>query len=209
VIVTFVLRGMLLGVIGFSLVIGLIRAQPYQPLATEGLPGDNCQPPCFMGIQTGVTSGSEALRRLSQHPWVTNARRPIDPWIMWDWSGQQPAYIDSRQAGALTVNADRVIAIRVATTLRTGDWLLEWGAPVVMESGSAVQGGLLVLFYSLGFSGPSAYLEGTVRPCAGVDQLWHQPVSMEVRTVYTPWNRRTLDEFMERFHQLRGRYCRR
>jgi hypothetical protein len=204
-------RWMLLGLIGFGSLVSFIRAQPYIPLVTEGLPGPapGCETPCFMGIQVGKTSGTEALTILSQHPWVDTVERPLDQFFVWSWTGQQPTYIDSRQPGIITVNADRVILISMMTTVNLGDWVLQWGTPSVMESGSAVGNSLLILYSSLGYAEPGVYLGNNVRPCHGVDSLWRQPPTMEVRTVYPPWNTRTLDEFIQRFQLLRERNCRR
>jgi hypothetical protein len=207
-------RWMLVGLICFGTLTGLIRSQPYQPLVTDGLPGaePGCDSPCFMGIQVGRTTAAEALRILNAHPWVETAERPLDQFIVWGWTGNQPAYIDATAPGSLMVNADRVIAISLLTRLRTGDWILQWEPPAVMESGSALQDGKLVLFYSIGFLEPSMYIGGAIAPCLTVDHLWQQRVGMEIRPVYPPWNDQTqsetLDSFMGRFHLLRERNCR-
>jgi hypothetical protein len=210
------LRLVVLSWFSFASLAMLFRTQPYRSLIAEGLPDSqpDCASPCFLGIQVGRTTPIEALALLNHHPWIERAERTTNQFIIWNWSGYQPDYINPTIPGKLLINADRVIAISLWTTYRLGDWMLALGSPAVMESGSTVQEGKLGLFYSIGFTEPSIYLGGVpVEACARVDVLWRQPVGMEIRPVYPPWNdsahSQTLDTFMERFQRLRERNCRR
>ncbi|MBN8594034.1 MAG: hypothetical protein J0M33_19930 [Anaerolineae bacterium] len=213
---TLLLRLFVLIWISFASLAMLFRTQPYRSLITEGLPGSqpDCASPCFLGIQVGRTTPIEALALLSRHPWIERAERATNQFIIWNWSGRQPDYINPAIPGKLMINADRIIAISLWTNYQLGDWILTLGSPAVMESGSTVQDGKLGLFYNIGFTEPSIYLSGMpVGACAKADVFWRQPVGMEIRPVYPPWNdstqSQTLHTFIERFQRLRERNCRR
>jgi hypothetical protein len=49
--------------------------------------------------------------------------------VQWEWSGQQPARIDSSAPGALYISADRVFSLTIPLTVGMGDLQLLYGAP--------------------------------------------------------------------------------
>ena len=50
----------------------LIRAQPYTANTLENLliPPPDCASPCFLGVQPGLTTATDAFRILEAHPWI-------------------------------------------------------------------------------------------------------------------------------------------
>lgn len=82
-----------------SLPVLLIRLQPYDDAQLRALflPED-CAAPCFLGIQPGVTTATQALDLLREHPWVragsiTRRSRFNVVRIEWQWNGSQPGFL--------------------------------------------------------------------------------------------------------------------
>lgn len=117
----------------------LIQTRPYDnPLLSELLTPPDCLAPCFMGIRPGVTTLDETMLILTGHSWVKQVENmvitgfPVDAaagWLLWEWSGEQPAWIDSRQRGEVQITQSRVKVIRVGTTMQLGDVKLMLGVP--------------------------------------------------------------------------------
>ncbi len=92
----------------------------------------NCQSPCIMGIQMGITL-DEVLNILNHHEWVGEIN--TSPWemqgsgtnIRWTWSGQQPPFIDEQREGSLQTelfarnNTEVVVSMSLQTSLRFED----------------------------------------------------------------------------------------
>lgn len=78
---------------------------------------ENCGGSCLLGIQPGITRAGDAMRQLQAHPWVSSVRQNAPgsgyAQISWDWSGLQPAGIDSTRQGRITFYWDdeNVIAL--------------------------------------------------------------------------------------------------
>jgi hypothetical protein len=125
---------MLALMIAFGVVIGLIRLQPFDNTKFRAvLMPDDCASPCFMGIQPGVTTLRETLVALERHPWATNIENETTITgyriIMWDWSGEQPPWIDATQKGYIGLMNDRpdsrVQVLRMSIFVPLGHvWLL-------------------------------------------------------------------------------------
>jgi hypothetical protein len=126
----------------FALPLLLIRAQPYDDSDLHALlnPPPDCPNPCFMGIRPGTTNIWDALDVLHHHEWVArvgqydfeqskNLDGTITIELNWEWSGAQPALIDSSRRGSAWILDDIVVSIEVATFLRLGDLRLGMGAP--------------------------------------------------------------------------------
>jgi hypothetical protein len=105
-----------------------IHTQPYddQQIRNLLLP-DECPSSCFMGIRPSVTRLDEATRLLNQSPWVEKINYNSPTYISWQWSGQQPRWINTAMEGSLGAYDDRVTNINVFTLLPLGDALLDIG----------------------------------------------------------------------------------
>ena len=114
----------------------LIQAQPNHPqeLQTFFTPPDGCSIPCFMGIQPGITTVSEAGIIFEAHPWIkdfevtfdTNAR---EGQLVWTWSGTQPAQIRDEQPGILRICDSIICGLSIATRIPYGAFVLAFGHP--------------------------------------------------------------------------------
>lgn len=109
-------------------------------------PPDDCPAPCLLGIRPGLTSMQDAQTLLNAHPWVKNVifidpiNDPNTRYLFWDWTGQQPAWIDTRWQGELRSVYHIVRGIRLQTRLTMADiWLLFGPA----QTGTLVFGGQL------------------------------------------------------------------
>ncbi|MBE0689720.1 MAG: hypothetical protein IH587_06310 [Anaerolineae bacterium] len=130
------LRMILLLVPTFALIVAGIQLLPHETTALDTLlPGeDNCALPCALGIIPGITSLDDAGRILNAHPWVADYQlsRSItvdSGYLIWHWSGAQPAIIDGQQEAALWVENGRVEWIQITTRLPFGDLWLRLGRP--------------------------------------------------------------------------------
>ena len=126
----------------FSLPIAIIRAQPYDDSALRAFltPSEACASACFMGIYPGETTATEALALLKNHAWVgdvevvllnryANGTVPEFGGLTWEWTGQQPALIDTRQRGYLEIYGSRAGRERLPTHIKLGDLWLSLGQP--------------------------------------------------------------------------------
>jgi hypothetical protein len=134
----------LLGVTVFTLLIGVIGAQPYQHPELEALlfPTD-CRTPCVLGLYPGMAV-PEAIAALQKHPWVrtveTDDTHDLLYSLWWTWNGQQPAFLDSRPSielgdhgGVVRTRAGLVLAITLRSKLSLGELRLMLGSAAVVN----------------------------------------------------------------------------
>ncbi len=111
--------------------ISMIRAQPYDdtPLRDLLQPA-GCSDPCWHGIRPGSTSVTEAIALLQSNSWVmAESIEQAGARLRWQWSGTQPAMIDSAAPGVMLVSNDRVFSITMPLNVGMGDLQLLFGAP--------------------------------------------------------------------------------
>ena len=138
----FVLTTVALLMLVFMLPIAFIRAQPYDDSELQAFlaPIDDCVGMCFMGIQPGQTTATEAMALLEIHEWVADiqvirlqnqSRNPLPHFggLSWEWTGQQPALIDAQQRGYIEIYASRAGRGRLPTHITLGDLWLVLGQP--------------------------------------------------------------------------------
>jgi hypothetical protein len=127
-----------------TLAFAAIRAQPYydSELRAFLLPPEGCEAPCFMGIRPGVTTVDEAIAILKATGWVGNIRNLLQPRgcnnsvtgeVGWDWSGEQPYWIDDSTIGKIVVIDDVVLLISVSTRISFGQVHLTLGTPTTTD----------------------------------------------------------------------------
>ena len=72
---------------------------------------EDCASTCFIGIRPGVTTVQEALVILRDHEWIASPRLNASGRgygdIRWDWSGLQPAWIDTAYPNRATFYWDQ------------------------------------------------------------------------------------------------------
>ncbi|MBZ0293414.1 MAG: hypothetical protein K8L99_12680 [Anaerolineae bacterium] len=117
----------------FALCIGLIRAQPYRddPLRHLLQSPANCPKPCWHHIRPGETTTEEFIRLLQTDPWVQSEsiERFDRNKLCWQWSGMQPALIDSTTPGQAVLSNGRVFSLTLPLNIGMGDLQLLFGAP--------------------------------------------------------------------------------
>src|SRR3982751_5262871 len=95
------------------------------------MPPEGCAAPCFMNVRAGVTDGAEAARLIAKHEWAQSSLFYMKSWndiyaryVMWQWSGQQPAGINIHKQGQMRIYQDQAVGMIVDTTLALGQvWL--------------------------------------------------------------------------------------
>jgi hypothetical protein len=151
-----ILRAMGVLALIFSLVVGVIVAQPHDDAAMRAFfESQECSAPCFLGIRPGVTTTAEAIAILQAHPWVKSVNPAASTFgsgaraytnIYWGWSGQQPAFVfdaASKTPPYLHIYAGKVQYIRLVTRIPYADAWFVVGAPpgetLIVGSDSAIQ----------------------------------------------------------------------
>jgi hypothetical protein len=132
------MRWLLVVVLGGVLIACLLIAGTRLSPAPDAAPfqqlwGDECPVLCQLGIELETMAFMDAVAVLRDHAWVqyvqTGSLNPFqaDVSVAWQWSGQQPDYIDARVPGVLTGRSFRgdsqhvVLGVWLATHWRLGE----------------------------------------------------------------------------------------
>ncbi len=173
-----ILKLMFLPTLLFMVVIGFIRAQPYNDHGVQALlsPTDECAAPCFLGIEPGVTPIDTVLARLEASEWIEDVEifygntltSTGNIRIQWTWSGQQPAYINGDVGGRIAVSPNGVVlSIVVFTHTQLADWFL-YQRPDILVSMS----GRHDVLHMVGYGQQQVLLSVNTLPCLPpVEQL--------------------------------------
>ncbi len=124
----------------FALVIGVIRAQPYDDHGLREFlaPPDGCPAPCFMGIRPGVTTAAEVEQRLLANRRVENLLYlPVEynlsdnaMSVIWRWADGEQSFVDlENQRNSIIIVNNVVSFIIIQTNIRMGDVFLSLGNP--------------------------------------------------------------------------------
>ncbi len=174
----------------------LVRALPVTDTIVQGffIPAEDCEALCLLGLRPGLTTVGEALNSLRAHQWVASAELNATGRgygdIKWQWSGQQPAFINPDVPGRVTfywdqdeeVNRRRLVdmpieMVSVHTTLRIHDVQGFFGAPT---TGAAVYNLESDLTYSAAYFNAYGMVDvSTVVECpANLLSFWHAPAKI-------------------------------
>jgi len=102
----------------------------YYGVQTFLYPNEDCAPPCWQGIQPGITDSLTAVDKLRALPWVTGlyAIQGIvinDSYIRWKWNGKQPKIVDGERDGRMWFHNGTVYSIEIPLVISFG---MVWGA---------------------------------------------------------------------------------
>ncbi len=171
----------------FGTLIALIHTQIYDDHTIRAilLPTD-CNSPCFMGIQPGVTRVKDAYALLTANPWVGEISSHIDAGcctiaINWKWNGKQPAILDGGENAIYVafkpVTGEQIVQnIVLHTRIEAGNAVLVLGEWPLQESG-ALQG-LNSAYVEAFYSQQMMHLSMSV-PCPVTYwRLWQAPITM-------------------------------
>src|SRR5712672_955011 len=130
--IRFILRVTLVVCLLFSVVLLLVRTQPYDAGENrQRFLQDKCSAACFVGIQPGVTTVEEALERLANSVWISNVDNRtvnnVSGYISWKWSDQKPAWISASREGEIWATQKQVVQIMIYGDLQLGDMRLALG----------------------------------------------------------------------------------
>jgi hypothetical protein len=95
-------------ILAFTVLVRGIRALPFDDPLVEifTTAPEFCNGLCVLDIVPNITTVGESMSILENHTWVTNIRRNAGGLgyaeILWDWTGQQPQWIDSSHGGQVT-----------------------------------------------------------------------------------------------------------
>lgn len=148
------------------------QARPYQDDDVQALRDVMQGCSCFMGIQLGLTGGSDALAILKMHPWVnpdslfvTEDLTRQYQWIGWKWSEQSPRFlIGSAFITYSNLEDGTIRSMRIRTSLDFGRLVLQLGIPEV---------GLLDSFRHI-----AAYPHFAITSVPVCGQFWQQDATL-------------------------------
>jgi hypothetical protein len=140
-----------------------------------------------MGIRAGMTEGSAVRGLLNAHEWVGRpplSIRPINDantqLYVWDWSGEQPRFVDTFWQGEVRVYKRIVRGVTVHTHIPFGAVWLALGAT---ERGVAVftlnRSDNRVLTYIAVYAGSGLLVRFAVPQRASRAEFWHAPIEFE------------------------------
>ena len=169
----------------FLCVIAVIRAQPEATAVRAFLsPTENCAPPCWQGIQPGITTSSEVVAILEAHPWVGRVYlggSQTDARIFWQWNGQEPDFarqlVSSFPDSYIYLYNNVVRYIRLSTRIPYGEVRSLLGAP---DSGTFLpttpNSFNALYFHTAGYFGGSVVFATNVSCPATPAGFWNDPV---------------------------------
>jgi hypothetical protein len=119
----------------FAALIALIRSQPYDDSQLREFltPPEGCPAPCFMGIQPGVTTMSEALAILEDHKWVDSVSIEsgydrggdyyYEAYLYWYWNRDNPQTksLDEDGGTAYIAEGSIVQVVEIPSSISLGD----------------------------------------------------------------------------------------
>jgi len=192
----------------------LVRAQPYDDHAVSGLLiTKDCDAPCFMGIQPGITTAGEAVKLLESHEWVTNIEARYTDfgqstntfwgYVYWQWKPDSPlwTHIPSNRLGLhdafLRILDGHVNEIDFSTSLPLGAAVLSLGHNDIYTLKRPIQYGSPPYHIAQNFYYPDTGLViGSVSLCPALNPDWHQD------TIISVWSPDYFDSFMQVTHAL-------
>lgn len=218
----------------FASSLALIRAQPYDNPALDFFGADDCEMPCWQGIQLGVTPADAALGVLNAHPWtqpsmMAGASFAMQTFTTWTWTESFPYpqqdvtnnpsfHIPDGTLGIgasprLRVAAPVATGIHLGTGLRLADVWLLLGSPTAFSIGRvATPRNVIMSVRLIGMGGMPEIVANAYQTCPLTrETLWDSPVAirMTAPALVTGVPPReyvtTLLELLDRYDRL---YCR-
>ncbi|MBZ0293413.1 MAG: hypothetical protein K8L99_12675 [Anaerolineae bacterium] len=164
----------------------IIHLQPVgdADLRTFFLPPAGCPAPCWLGVRPGWTSVDEAVRLLENHEWITAVHKSAS-FYDFEWSGRQPAWIDTDFDGHFRASGSVVEAIRIRTTLSNGMIFALLGSPEtgIIYTPLNTSG----LGHTVRFEINGAEISGLTRCPMRSDSFWYTPVEVQYRLLRTTY----------------------
>jgi hypothetical protein len=166
----------------------IIRAQPYDDHTIRAilLPSD-CNAPCFIGIQPGLTQSKEAYALMEASPWVSEMSSHIASGccsiaLNWQWNGKQPINLENgNNTVYFSYNASTGIQtvqnIVLHTQIPAGYTILVLGAWPTANS-AALQG-LDYAYVEVFYPQYSVRLATTISCPLSRWRLWEAPMTLE------------------------------
>lgn len=230
---TRVVRLTLILVVFFASPMALIAGHAYDNPAAAFFGADDCEMPCWQGVQLGATPAEEALEMVNSHPWMqpstlVGASFAMQTFTTWSWTETFPYpqqaitnnpsfHIPDGTLGIgsslrLRVTEPVVTGLHLGTGLRLADVWLLLGSPRGFSIGRvATPRDVIMSVRLLSMGGMPEVVVNAYQTCPLTrETLWDSPVSirMTASALVTPPRQEeyitTLIELLERYDRL---YC--
>lgn len=190
--IRFYLRVILIPIVLFTVVMMVVRAQPYDDheLRQLLLP-DDCPAPCFMGIRPGITTKDEAMKLLAASGWVemsdsTSLIENDNFPLTLKWNGKQARFLNAEEGFGLGIIFQRVspktvvqISFNLNNNVTIGDIYLLLGKPSMYAQTSMFlpqQGYIMSITHQFV---PQGIETRTIASCPlSFASYWHQPTAI-------------------------------
>ena len=217
----------------FASAVALVAVQTYDNPAVPFFGADDCEMPCWQGIQLGVTPMAEALAVLDSHPWVNRPRTTasLEPptYIVWLWTDVFPypqrSLTDNRaihvadgilgigSSARLNVTGPVATGINLGTGLSLSDVWLLLGPPTAFNIGRVpTPSGVIMSVRLIGMGGMPGIIANAYQSCPLTrETLWSSPVAIQMAAPALAGSGpqveyvTTLLELLDRYDRL---YCR-
>lgn len=193
---TYLINRLILGIsVVMSVILLLMRAQPYDDRSVIELLPKNCEAACFIGIQIGITTDEEALNLLKASSWVDAKSVRLIPLapssskfddldhIEWNWNTDRPNLLPinpQSQDGNINIRNHKVESIAFDTLISAAAFYRLRGNPSVMVFMPTHEGESWVIEWGYSFTNVEFNLQMQVRPCPYLADLWLQPLHIQM-----------------------------
>jgi len=185
----------------FASSVALVSARPYINPAVAFFGADDCEMPCWQGIQFGVTPADEARAALDANPWVyrpPTSARLASPYTLWLWTDSFPypqrsvtnnravhlpdALLGTGSSARLNASEPVATGISLGTGLSLADVWLLLGPPTSFSIGRVAMPSNMVMSVRLiGMGGKPGIVADAYQSCPLTrETLWDSPVSIQM-----------------------------
>ena len=171
----------------FTGVFALLVLAAYQPfdaseLRTFLIPSNDCDAPCFMGVQPGATNSQRAMALLQAHEWVDEVFVILDGFYgEWSWSGQQPRFVNTGSRGFLGAHSAQYNAyysMSIDSTITLDELYLALGEPDLSFFIHTERAGSRTLVHSVYYNTLGLQADGAITCPATLARLWQSDLTL-------------------------------
>lgn len=171
----------------FTGVFALLIVATYQPYDASELrafliPPEDCDSPCFMGVQPGETASERAMTILQEHEWVDEVFVILDGFYgEWSWSGRQPRFVNTRNRGFLGAQSAQYnvyYSMSIDSTITLGELYMALGEPDLSFFTHTERARSRTLVHSVYYNALGLQADGAISCPATMVRLWQSDLTL-------------------------------
>src|SRR5690606_7929825 len=167
----------------FTLLV-LAAHQPFDPTELRAFlqPSEECDAPCFMGVQPGKTNSERAFSTLRANEWVDEVFVILNGFYgEWSWSGRQPSFVNTSSPGFLGAHSsqyDVYYSMSIESTITLGEIYLALGQPDLSFFTHTERARSRTLVHSVYYNALGLQADGAVSCPATLAGLWQSNLTL-------------------------------